>query len=253
MPTGMRCSTSTSCCNVRVSTVHIHLAMQCAFTGINCVNHLCKHYQHMLCISQHAAICSSCCDDLIVAPLNWICPYLADLNTADKMQIHTLPLRLSHKLTALSSSSGQEKRFDFLFKLATAWCWDGFQNSLSLSLCRSYHLSSCLSHTCWRPADVSVLRPRLVRTTAPSPSSNPGWAKTIRQHLSWAQASCTAHYLHSHSNALTHTQALFCSSQTHNGSKYEYTEYIHKRVVILHFPSLIKVWAVPHLSSSAHH
>lgn len=189
-------------------------------------------------VSQHADICSSCCDDLIEAPLNWICPYLANLNTADIMQIHT----------SLSLSLTYEQRYHLQVDRKKALIFFLIWLLLGTGMV-SKTLLSCLFHTCQRPTDVRSLRRIFVRTTTPSPSSNPGWAKTIRQHLSWAQASCTAHYLHSHS----HTQTLFCSSQTHNGSECEYTEYIHKRVVILRVPSLIKVWAVPHLSSSAHH
>jgi len=83
------------------SSVHIHLAMKCAFPGTNCVTCLCKQCQHMLYISQHLAICSSCCDDLIVAPLKWICPYLADLSTVVIMQVHSTPLCLSCATSAI--------------------------------------------------------------------------------------------------------------------------------------------------------
>lgn len=103
----------------------------------------------------------------------------------------------------------------FSFNLASAWCWDAFQNSLSHSPCGAHHLSSCLIHTCQLPTDVCSLCRVFVRTTTPSPSSNPGWAKTIRQHLSWAQASCTAHYFHSHSNALIHSLAHTISFVAH--------------------------------------
>lgn len=136
------------------------------------------------------------------------------------IQIHTTPLYLSHTLTALSSSSGQEKGFDFLFNLG----WDGFQNSLfplPLSLSVSHTISPLVSSTpVSAPQMCSLCGVHLFETTTPSPSSCPGWAKTIRQHLSRAQASCTAHYLHSHSNTQKkQNRILFCSLQTHNGSK----------------------------------
>ena len=144
---GIRCLTSTIRHDVRVYTVHICLAMYggwiVGFTSGNITR---------IVYFPTFTVWSPCCDDLIVAPPNCVGPYFADLNTAVIMQNHTLPLCRS--LAAPSSSIGQEKGFDFLFNLACAWRWDGFQNSLSpcafvcVCVCVSHSLSSCLLHTC---------------------------------------------------------------------------------------------------------
>lgn len=74
----------------------------------------------------------------------------------------------------LLSSSGQEKGFDFLVNLASTWCWDAFQNSLSLSVSLTLSLLLSLPHLlaphrcalavlyiCSNNNTVSIIKPRM--------------------------------------------------------------------------------------------
>lgn len=149
----------------------------------------------------------------------------------------------------------RKKGFDFLFHLASAWCWDGFQSSLPLSVCASRSISPLVSSTpvsapqmCTCCAVYLLEQQHLHHQTQDELNNQAAF------RLSTGQLHCplppfTLNCTHAHS-------PCFCSSKTHNRiwavnvNKLNATT----RVVFLGFsPPFIKVCAAPHLCSSSCH
>lgn len=136
------------------------------------------------------------------------------VGTVDTHSSHTSPACTVQ--TAIIFKWTEKKGFDFLFHLASAWCWDGFQSSLPLSVCTSRTISPLVSSTpvsapqmCTCCAVYLLEQQHLHHQTQDELNNQAAF------RLSTGQLHCplppfTLNCTHTHS-------PCFCSSKTHNG------------------------------------